>query len=109
MESTGNSQYMLASLYSLRPGDSSSRALNAVPLNVIGGSAEAPLVLDLLNPAVTAFGAGARPLPTRAMPGAELAVSVTAEAMAQNPRLLVLHHLNPMATRAEVVSITRLP
>ena len=43
------------------------------------------------------------------MPGAELAVSVTAEAMAQNPRLLVLHHLNPIATRAEVVTITRRP
>lgn len=174
VESTGNGQYMLASLYSLRPGDSSRRTINAVPLNVIGGqaetgkfqgnvivipvrlaalahpgafsksvsaspfitaedarvhfwveskwdttsgeeiidtigSAQAPLVLDLLNPAVTAFGAGSRPLPSRAMPGAELAVSVTEEAMSLNPRLLVLHHLNPIAKRAEVVSITRLP
>ena len=174
VSSTGAGQYMLASLYSLRAGDSTTRTISTVPLNVIDGQADTgkfrgnavilpvrlaalaqpgafakgisstpfitaedarihfwvtstwsaisgdieidsvgspqqPLVMDLLSPDVMAFGSGVRPLPSRGMPGAELAVSVSAEAMAQDPRLLVMHHLNPLAERAEIVSITRLP
>ena len=73
------------------------------------GSAQRPLVIDLLAPAVTAFGPGERPLPSRAMPGDTLQVSVASDAMAQDPQLLVMYHLNPLARRAEVVPITRRP
>lgn len=69
------------------------------------GSPEEPMEINLLDPDVTAFGTGVRPLPSRAMPGAQLTVSVKAEAMAGVPRLFVLHHLNPLSKRAEIVSI----
>jgi subtilisin family serine protease len=170
VSSTGPSQFMRSSLYSLRAGDRATRMINAVPLNALDGradtgkfrgnvvvlpirlaaladpssfargtspqpfitaddarvhfwvtsmwgttsgdleidsigSAQRPLVIDLLNPAVSAFGSDASPLPSRAMPGDTLAVSVATEAMTEDPQLLVMHHLNPLARRAEVVPI----
>ena len=69
------------------------------------GSAEQPLTIDLLNPAVTAFGTGERPMPALAMPGTQLDVSILRDALLSEPRLLLLHHLNTPARRAEIVSV----
>jgi len=73
-----------------------------IELDAVGSAAD-PMVIDLLEPALTAFGTGDRPMPALAMPGTQLQVSASREGQAL--RLLVLHHLNVLPRRAEVVAV----
>lgn len=75
------------------------------PIDVIGGSS-APLRSDLLSPALTAFPAAGN-VPAIATSGTRLSVRMNSARAGANPRLLLLHHLNTLNRKAQVVSITR--
>jgi hypothetical protein len=64
-----------------------------------------PLRSDVLNPALTAFtGAGLVPAPSSK--GTRLTVTMDASTAGANPRLLLMHHLNTLPRKAQVVSVT---
>ena len=64
-----------------------------------------PLRGDVLAPALTAFtGAGLVPAPSTK--GTRLTVTMDAAAAGSDPRLLLLHHLNALPRKAQVVTVT---
>jgi len=65
-----------------------------------------PLRSDVLSPALTAFTA-AGTLPAPSTKGTKLTVTMDAARAGDNPRLLLFHHLNTLARKAQVVSVTR--
>lgn len=70
------------------------------------GHPTVPLRSDVLKPALTAFtGAGIAPAP--AAKGTRLTVTMDPTRVGDNPRLLVFHHLNTLARKAQVVTVTR--
>ena len=74
------------------------------PVDTVG-SRESPLQIDLVAPPLTAFdSAGTLPVP--AEPGGTLAVTFDPATAGPNPRLLLLHHLNALSKKAEVVSVS---
>ena len=70
------------------------------------GSREAPLQNDVLSPALTAFTAAGM-VPAPSAKGTGLTVTMDATRAGDNPRLLLFHHLNTLARKAQVVSVTR--
>lgn len=65
-----------------------------------------PLRSDVLAPALTAFtSAGTVPAPSAG--GTLLTVTMDQARAGDNPRLLLFHHLNTLARKAQVVSVTR--
>jgi hypothetical protein len=70
------------------------------------GHPRVPLRSDMLSPALTAFtNAGSLPAPSAT--GTSLTVTVDQRAMSESPELLVFHHLNTLARKAQVVTVTR--
>ncbi|MFM8774248.1 MAG: hypothetical protein ACKOFP_10535, partial [Actinomycetota bacterium] len=57
-------------------------------------------------PPLTAFDSGAT-MPARAMPGRTLTVTLDPATAGDNPRLLLLHHLNVLARKAQVVAVAK--
>ena len=76
-----------------------------VLIDVIGHP-RLPLRANLLAPEVTAFTSDGA-VPAVAARGTRLTVTVDPRAMNENPKLLVFHHLNTLARKAQVVTITR--
>ena len=70
------------------------------------GHPRVPLRSDVLSPALTAFtSAGSIPAPSAT--GTSLTVTMDPARVGDNPRLLLFHHLNTLARKAQVVSVTR--
>ena len=70
------------------------------------GHPRVPLRSDVLSPALTAFtNAGSLPAPSAT--GTQLTVTMDPARAGDNPRLLLFHHLNALARKAQVVTITR--
>jgi subtilisin family serine protease len=70
------------------------------------GHPRVPLRSDVLSPAMTAFtNAGSLPAPSAT--GTQLTVTMDPARAGDNPRLLLFHHLNALARKAQVVTITR--
>ena len=70
------------------------------------GHPRVPLRSDMLSPALTAFtNAGSLPAPSAT--GTSLTVTMDPARVGDNPRLLVFHHLNTLARKAQVVTVTR--
>jgi len=76
-----------------------------VLIDVIGHP-RLPLRANLLAPDVTAFTSNGS-VPAVAARGTRLTVTVDPRAMSESPKLLVFHHLNTLARKAQVVTITR--
>ena len=70
------------------------------------GHPRLPLRTDLIAPPLTAFDSGAM-MPARAMPGRTLTVTLDPATAGDNPRLLLLHHLNVLARKAQVVAVAK--
>ena len=70
------------------------------------GHPQVPLRTNVLAPPLTAFDAKGT-MPTRDVPGKTLTVTMDPATAGDNPRLLLLHHLNVLAKRAQVVPVTR--
>jgi subtilisin family serine protease len=65
-----------------------------------------PLRSDVLEPALTAFtSAGLVPAPSRK--GTRLTVTMDPATAGSEPRLLLMHHLNALPRKAQVVTVTR--
>ncbi|MGI9196128.1 MAG: S8 family peptidase [Candidatus Nanopelagicales bacterium] len=69
------------------------------------GHPRVPLRVDLTAPPLTAFDADGN-MPTRAMAGKTLTVTLDPARAGDNPRLLLLHHLNVLARKAQVVPVS---
>lgn len=70
------------------------------------GHPRVPLRGDVLAPALTAFtSAGA--VPARSTKGTTLTVRMDRTRAGDNPRLLLFHHLNTLARKAQIVSVIR--
>lgn len=69
------------------------------------GQPSVPLRMDLTAPALTAFPANGV-LPTVAKKGTALKVSMNPSTAGDAPRLLVIHHLNALAKKAEIVPVS---
>ena len=69
------------------------------------GHPRLPLRADLAAPALTAFDSAAT-MPARALPGRTMTVTMDPATAGDNPRLLLLHHLNVLARKAQVVPVT---
>ena len=70
------------------------------------GHPRVPMRSDVLSPALTAFtGAGTIPAPVTT--GTRLTVTLDAARAGDNPRLVLFHHLNTLARKAQVVTATR--
>jgi hypothetical protein len=70
------------------------------------GHPRVPLRSNVLAPALTAFtNAGSIPAPSAT--GTSLTVTMDPARVGDNPRLLVFHHLNTLARKAQVVTVTR--
>jgi hypothetical protein len=70
------------------------------------GHPRVPLRSDVLSPALTAFtNAGSIPAPSAT--GTNLTVTMDPARVGDNPRLLVFHHLNTLARKSQVVTVTR--
>lgn len=65
-----------------------------------------PLRSDVLAPALTAF-TSAVTMPAPSARGTRLTVTMDRARVGDNPRLLVFHHLNMLARKAQLVSVTR--
>jgi len=65
-----------------------------------------PLRSDILAPALTAF-TSAGTMPASSARGTRLTVTMDPARVGDNPRLLLLHHLNSLARKAQVVSVVR--
>ena len=72
------------------------------------GHPQVPLRTNLTAPPLTAFDASGA-MPARALPGRTLAVTLDPATAGDNPRLLLLHHLNVLARKAQVVAVTQSP
>lgn len=70
------------------------------------GHPRVPLRSDVLSPALTAFTAAGM-IPAPSARGTKLTVTMDAARAGDNPRLLLFHHLNTLARKAQVVSVTR--
>jgi subtilisin family serine protease len=70
------------------------------------GHPRVPLRSDVLSPALTAF-TSVGSIPAPAAKGTRLTVKVDPARAGDGPRVLVFHHLNTLARKAQVVSITR--
>ena len=68
------------------------------------GHPRVPLRIDLANPPLTAF-ANSGLVPTPSKKGTRLTVTADSATAGSNPRLLVIHHLNSLAKKAEVVPV----
>lgn len=68
------------------------------------GYPRVPLRIDLANPPLTAF-PGSGLVPTPAKSGTKLTVTLDKSRVGANPRLLVIHHLNSLAKKVEVVPV----
>ena len=65
-----------------------------------------PLRSDVLEPALTAFtSAGLVPAPSRK--GTRLTVTMDPATAGSDPQLLLMHHLNALPRKAQVLSVTR--
>ncbi len=70
------------------------------------GHPRVPLRSDVLSPALTAFtNVGSIPAPSAT--GTSLTVTMDPARAGEKPRLLLFHHLNTLARKAQVVTITR--
>ncbi|MFM9135553.1 MAG: S8 family serine peptidase, partial [bacterium] len=67
-------------------------------------SAEDPLQVDLVEPPLTAFNDTAS-MPARALPGRQLTVTMDPSTARGAPRLLLIHHLNRLGQKAQVVAV----
>jgi uncharacterized cupredoxin-like copper-binding protein len=76
-----------------------------VLIDVIGHP-RLPLRANLLAPDVTAFTSNGT-VPAVSARGTRLTVTVDQRAMSESPELLVFHHLNTLARKAQVVTVTR--
>jgi hypothetical protein len=76
-----------------------------VLIDVIGHP-RLPLRANLLAPEVTAFTSDGA-VPAVAARGTRLTVTVDERAMSESPKLLVFHHLNTLARKAQVVTVAR--
>ena len=81
-------------------------AYSGVTVIDVIGHPRTPLRVDLVAPPLTAFDAGAN-MPTQSMAGKTLKVTMDPATAGDNPRLLLLHHLNTLAKKAQVVPVTR--
>ena len=63
-----------------------------------------PLRVDVAKPPLTAFDSTGS-MPTRATSGRSLKVELHSASAGANPRLLLLHHLNVLAKKAEVIPV----
>jgi hypothetical protein len=70
------------------------------------GHPRVPLRSDVLDPALTAF-TSTGTIPAVSAKGTKLTVTMDPERAGETPRLLLFHHLNTLARKAQVVSITR--
>ena len=70
------------------------------------GHPRVPLRVDLVAPPLTAFDNGGN-MPTRSKPGKKLTVTLDPVKAGPDPRLLLLHHLNVLARKAQVVPVTQ--
>jgi len=70
------------------------------------GHPRVPLRGDVLAPALTAF-TSAGTLPAAAKKGTELTVRMDRDRAGDSPRLLLMHHLNTLGKKAQVVRVTR--
>ena len=68
------------------------------------GHPRVPLRVDLAAPPLTAFDSAAN-MPAKAMPGRTLTVTLDPATAGANPRLLMLHHLNALSRKAQVVPV----
>lgn len=68
------------------------------------GHPRVPLRVDLAAPPLTAFDSGGV-MPARALPGRKLTVTMDPATAGNNPRLLLLHHLNVLSRKAQVVPV----
>ena len=74
-----------------------------VLIDSIGSGAE-PLEVDLVAPPLTAFNDSAS-MPARELPGRQLTVTLDPSTAGANPRLLLIHHLNRLAQKSQVVRV----
>ena len=70
------------------------------------GHPNVPLRSDVLSPALTAFTSSGS-LPAAAKSGTKLTVRMDPQRAGSNPRLLLLHHLNTLSKKAQVVKVSR--
>lgn len=68
------------------------------------GYPRVPLRIDLASPPLTAF-ANSGLVPTPSKRGTKLTVTLDPASAGDNPRLLVIHHLNSLAKKVEVVPV----
>ena len=81
-------------------------AYSGVTLVDVIGHPRVPLRVDLVAPPLTAFDTGAN-MPTQSVAGKTLKVTMDPATAGDNPRLLLLHHLNTLARKAQVIPVTR--
>ena len=70
------------------------------------GHPRVPLRSDVLDPALTAF-TSTGTIPAVSAKGTKLTVTMDPTRAGETPRLLLFHHLNTLARKAQVVTITR--
>ena len=70
------------------------------------GHPRVPLRSDVLSPALTAF-TSAGTIPATSAKGTRLTVTMDPARAGDRPRLLLLHHLNTLARKSQLVTVTR--